>query len=92
MKFGVTPALSLTHLIPRERLSEDYLLRLIESVAYSGIILRSLRPATQDGLGPRRGVKRLADALRKIRMPPRDRRFASAVARGESKARQELGI
>jgi glycosyltransferase involved in cell wall biosynthesis len=39
--FGVFPQLSTTHLIPSARLTEDYLVRLIGSMAVSGTILDS---------------------------------------------------
>ena len=91
MTVGVTPSLRLTHIIPRERLAEDYLLRLIESIAYSGMILRSFRPATPNA-PQRRGAKKIVDLIRRARMSPRDRRFVDAMKRGETRARRELGI
>ena len=91
MTVGVTPSLQLTHIIPRERLAEDYLLRLIESIAYSGMILRSFRAATPNP-PPRRGAKKLVDVIRRARMSAREKRFVDAVKRGETKARRELGI
>jgi glycosyltransferase involved in cell wall biosynthesis len=91
MTVGVTPSLALTHIIPRERLSEDYLVRLIESIAYSGVILRSFRAATPNA-PPRRGLKKTVDVIRRTRMSPRERKFTDAVKRGEMKARRELGI
>ena len=89
---GVIASLHLTHLIPRERLTEEYLLKLIEGVAYSSIILRSFREATRNGDSPRGSpAKKAADVLRRARMTPRERRFHSAVVRGEARARRELG-
>jgi glycosyltransferase involved in cell wall biosynthesis len=87
---GVLSSLKLTHLIPRERVTEGYLLELVEGVAYSSIILRSFREATKNGQPGRGPAKKAADILRRARMTPRERRFHSAVVRGESRARREL--
>jgi Glycosyltransferases involved in cell wall biogenesis len=87
---GVMTSQRLTHLIPEERLSEDYLLRLIEGVAYSGIILKSLRPETSGKIPDRGLIGRAADIARRLRMSPRERRFHDAVMRGEARARNQL--
>jgi glycosyltransferase involved in cell wall biosynthesis len=87
---GVIASLNLTHLIPRERLTEEYLLRLAEGVAYSSIILHSFRAATKNGANPRGPRNRVADIVRRARMSPRDRRFHSAVLRGQRRAHLEL--
>jgi hypothetical protein len=83
-------SLRLTHIIPSERLTEDYLLRLIEGVAYSSVILRSLRPQTRGGGASKSTARKAADVLRKLRMTSRERRFAAAVERGQTRARKEL--
>lgn len=88
---GVMASLKMTHLIPPERLQEEYLLSLIESIAYSGKILRSLRPQTMPDLRKNGFVGRAADVLRQARMSARERRFHRAVRRGESRAIAELG-
>lgn len=41
--FGVFPCLSLTHLIPPERMKEDYILRLVRALAASNLWLKHLR-------------------------------------------------
>jgi hypothetical protein len=87
---GVMSSLRLTHIIPSERLTEDYLLRLIEGVAYSSVILRSLRPQTRGGGASKSTARKAADVLRKLRMTSRERRFAAAVERGQTRARKEL--
>jgi Glycosyltransferases involved in cell wall biogenesis len=87
---GVISSLKLKHLIPDERLTEEYLLRLIESVAYSSVILHSFRPETRGANRSRSIVGKAADVVRKVRMTPRERRFHNAVARGEERARKEL--
>ena len=90
MACGVMSSLHVTHLIPGERLSEDYLLRLIEGIAYSGVLLRSFRPGASNGTGARGIVGSAADALRRLRMSARERRFDAAVRRGRARARKEL--
>jgi hypothetical protein len=87
---GVMSSLRLTHIIPDERLTEDYLLRLIEGVAYSSVILRSFRPETRNGVAKQSTARKAADILRKLRMTSRERRFAAAVERGRRRASMEL--
>jgi glycosyltransferase involved in cell wall biosynthesis len=87
---GVIASLRLTHLIPRERLTEEYLLNLAEGVAYSSVILHSFRGATKNGVPRRSSLNRVADIVRRARMSPRDRRFHAAVLRGQRRARMEL--
>jgi hypothetical protein len=88
---GVIASLHLKHLIPPERLTEEYLLRLIEGVSYSGVILRSFRPETRNGMKSKGLAGKAADLVRKARMSPRERRFHNAVTRGQDRARKELG-
>jgi len=87
---GVIASLRMKHLIPTERLTEEYLLRLIEGVSYSAIILHSFRPHARPAVLERGLVGKTADVLRKVRMSRRERRFHKAVVRGESRARKEL--
>ena len=42
---GLFASMKLSHLIPAERMAEDYLLRLVEAIGYSAVILESFRPA-----------------------------------------------
>jgi hypothetical protein len=88
---GVIASLHLKHLIPPERLTEEYLLRLIEGVSYSGMILRSFRSETKDGIKAKGLVGKAADVVRKARMSPRERKFHNAVMRGQDRARKQLG-
>ncbi|MEO7402305.1 MAG: glycosyltransferase, partial [Burkholderiales bacterium] len=88
---GLMSSLRLTHLIPPERLTEVYLIRLIEGVAYSSIVLQSFRPQNGRSAGLRGIVGKAADVLRKGRMSARERRFHAAAKRGETRAREELG-
>jgi glycosyltransferase involved in cell wall biosynthesis len=72
--------LKLKHLMPAERLQEDYLLRLIEASTYSSVIVESYRdkfpPPSKSRLG------QLADWIRFWRMSPRDRKFYKAHQQG----------
>lgn len=88
---GVVASHRLTHLIPPERLTEEYLLRLIEGMAYSAVILASFRPREVDEKHRTGLVSRVADGLRLMRMTSRERRFNAARVRGEASARRELG-
>jgi glycosyltransferase involved in cell wall biosynthesis len=85
---GLYASLKLTHLIPSARLEEDYLLRLVESIAYSGVIFRSFRSTTDSY--HQGWPRRLADSLRLLRMNQRQRRFFRASKRGESEAAKYL--
>ena len=89
---GVIAGLQVTHLIPAERLTEEYLLRLIEGVAYSSVMLASFRAATAEPEPSRGLATRAADVVRKLRMTPRDRRFQNAVSRGRARAFNELRV
>jgi hypothetical protein len=66
------------------------LLRLIEGVAYSSVILRSFRDETRKPRPRKSAAGKAADLLRKARMNERERRFHAAVERGENRARREL--
>ena len=86
---GLFTALKLTHLIPAGRLTEDYLVRLVEGLAYSGVVLNSFRSA--NGILPaRKPSTSLADLARLLIRDRRERRFFRAVRRGEKKAAQFL--
>lgn len=85
---GLFAALKLHHLIPSERLHEDYLLRLTEGIGYSGVILDSFR-GTANGL-PRSWSKNVADFLRYLRMDNHEKKINRAHRRGASRAREDL--
>lgn len=82
---GLFTSLRVTHLIPQERTSEEYLLGLLEAQAVSSRLLQSFRT---NGQAPAK--KRLktvvADQLRPLFMSQRDRRFFRAIRNGERKA------
>lgn len=89
---GMFTSLKLTHLIPADRLTEDYLVRLVEGLAYSSIVLDSFRlPQSSNGHSQLRTPRRkfstsLADFARLLIRNRRERRFFRAVRRGEQKA------
>ncbi|MEP6740881.1 MAG: hypothetical protein ABJB61_00170 [bacterium] len=66
---GLFVALKLTHLIPAERLEEKYLLRLIEGIAYSGVMFKSFR--SPESHRPRL-TRKFADSARQLLMNRRD--------------------
>jgi glycosyltransferase involved in cell wall biosynthesis len=82
---GLFTSLKLTHLIPKERTGESYLLNLLESQAVSFRILESFR-SNGDAPTKKRLKTIVADQLRPLFMSPRDRRFFRAVRNGERKA------
>jgi len=86
---GLFTALKLSHLILRERLQEDYLVRLVEGMAFSGVVLKSFR---SNGAAPTKArlQTQAADLLRMLLMDSRQRRFFRAVRSGERKAAQFL--
>jgi glycosyltransferase involved in cell wall biosynthesis len=86
---GLFVTLKLTHLIPPERLTEDYLARLLEGLAFSGVVVGSFR--ANGTATPAPGWKTAAaDQLRERLMGPRERRFFRAVRKGERDAARFL--
>lgn len=78
-------SLKLTHLIPRERLGEDYLLRLMEAQTFSAVILDSFR--SKGRVPPSASLRTVvAGRLRLAMMDRRDRRFVLAARKGQRKA------
>ncbi len=82
---GLFTSLSLTHLIPKERLNEEYLLRLVEGVNYSGYVLsylwkKPIRPPIHS-LRWRFGYWRMRRKMNDI-----EKRFAEAKVRAERRA------
>jgi glycosyltransferase involved in cell wall biosynthesis len=86
---GVFTRLRLKHLIPSGRLTEDYLLRLTEGIAFSTTILHWYWRAYQ-AFPAYTAKTRIADVVRLSLMPSRERRFFRATRRGERRARQFL--
>jgi glycosyltransferase involved in cell wall biosynthesis len=86
---GLFTSLKLTHLIPRERLEETYLLRLMEDQTYSAVVLNSFR---SNGAEPARQTWKAlaADQLRMLLKDRRERRFLRAARNGERRAQEFL--
>jgi glycosyltransferase involved in cell wall biosynthesis len=86
---GLFTSLKLTHLVPHERMEEEYLLRLAEAQTFSGIVLHSFR---SQGATPKRlGWKTIAaDQLRILFMDRQKRRFFRALRNGQRKALKVL--
>jgi len=79
---GLFTSLKLTHLIPKERLSEHYLLNLLEAQVLSARLLESFR--SNGDAEPKKKLKTIiADQLRPLFMSSRERRFFRAVRSGE---------
>jgi len=87
---GTFADLKLAHLIPASRLSESYLLALVEGIAYSAVILRSFRPWAYPHLPDRGIVGKLADLARVLRMGRRERMIQGAARRGSQRAERDL--
>jgi hypothetical protein len=82
---GLFASLKLTHLIPKERLSEHYLLNLFEAQVVSARLLESFR--SNGDAAPKKKLKTvIADQLRPLFMNSRERRFFRAQRRGDRKA------
>jgi glycosyltransferase involved in cell wall biosynthesis len=86
---GIFRSLALTHLVPPNRLEEDYLVRLAEGVSLSAVLLRSLRDSSTPLRAPT-WKRRVADMLRLLFKSRRQRRFHLATLRGERAARAFL--
>ena len=80
---GLVTALRLTHIIPPERLTLDYLSRLAEGIHFSGVILDAERGVTA---APRTLVGRLIDRGREMRLLQPHRSLLRAVHKGRSTA------
>jgi hypothetical protein len=84
---GLVASLKLTHLIPPERLTVDYLARLAEGIHYSAILLdakRGIRVRERSALG------RAADFLRIMRLKHPHRQILRAAFRGRDRATRQL--
>ena len=86
---GQFTALKLKHLMPSGRLEEAYLLRLIEGLTYSHVVLDSFRDKFPHK--PSSSLKtQLVEAYQLFKKSPRDRRFHQARKRGFMLALQEV--
>jgi glycosyltransferase involved in cell wall biosynthesis len=82
---GLFTSLRLTHLIPAARLTEDYLVSLVEGLACSTVLLNSFRSRNGGPSSPKLSTA-AADVVRLLIRNRRDRRFFRAVRSGERKA------
>jgi glycosyltransferase involved in cell wall biosynthesis len=84
---GLFTSLKLTHLMPANRLKEEYLLKIVEGSTYSQVILDSLRGI----IPPKRSLaSNLLLQIRRWSMDSRSRRFHDAFYRGFNLALKEL--
>ncbi|MEH1965215.1 glycosyltransferase [Nostoc sp.] len=84
---GQFTSLKVTHLIPRFRLQEDYLLRLMEGINYSVIMLKYFRGQMPSRISWR---KKLLQYYISWKMSGKDRLFYKASRKGETLAIQEI--
>ncbi len=84
---GQFTSLKVTHLIPGFRLQEDYLLRLMEGINYSIIMLKYFRGQMPSRISWR---KKLLQYYASWRMSGKARRFYHASRKGENRAIQEI--
>lgn len=85
---GVFPELRLTHLMPRERFSEQYLLKLVEDMTCSHHVLNYRWEVEPPGCSR---SQRLLQWYQLRFVSPRERRFVEARARGLATARSLIG-
>ena len=87
--FGVARfrELILTHIIPAERLSEPYLLKLVEGIAYSTIVVEGLRNRYPRFGWPEELIQ-LLEWMRSLRLPRRKSIFYQAELRGRRAGRR----
>ena len=82
---GLFPSLKLEHLIPRHRLTREYLLKLTEGISCSSQLLRLFwgLPLVEVSRS-----ERLYQLYRDFRLPPLEKAFINARLRGEQKGRE----
>lgn len=84
---GLFARLKLTHIMPKVRTQEKYLLELVEAMTFSSVMLRHSRGETP--LPPSR-AQRLLQRYQAIFISERDRQFDAARARGREAALREI--
>lgn len=89
MGVGLFHELVTDHYIPAQRLEKAYLLRLMQGIYTSSIVVKSLRGEYPVAYSFGR---RFLDALRLILMNPLKRDFYRAQLRGEAEGRRMLGL
>jgi glycosyltransferase involved in cell wall biosynthesis len=86
---GMFRRLHTTHLIPKSRMTVDYLCRLLEGIEYSSELLGSLRNGGHKSVNDS-GLKKWVNTYQIWRLPEPIRSFARAEKRGIQKAKSEL--
>jgi glycosyltransferase involved in cell wall biosynthesis len=84
---GLIASLKLTHLIPAERLTQHYLVRLVEGINYSATILDAERGVP---VGARSMLGATADFFRAMLFKQPHRRILRAAFRGRNRAVRQL--
>ena len=85
LRTGRFQALSLIHLIPKERVTLEYVERLLEGIRAGTLVIDYLRGGR---LSPPASVwQRLRGWWAVLRLPERESRFLAAELRGEKKGR-----
>ncbi|TVP61462.1 MAG: glycosyltransferase family 2 protein [Nodularia sp. (in: Bacteria)] len=80
---GQFTALGLTHLIPAQRIQEDYLIKLVQGIAYSSTILKALWGEYPSQVSR---SQKLFDFYMRLRMDTKSRRFYDASRAGKNLA------
>jgi len=86
---GQFPTLRLTHIIPPSRLEFDYLLKLVEGVAYSAHVFGYLHGQKPHDLRISHS-RAWFEAWQRMRLPARQRAFARALERARQRALADL--
>ncbi len=86
---GVFKSLALEHLISPRRLSEDYLLRLSESISYTSELLKAVRNPVQEPVFQSSFRAALGKLKRRLTMHPRHWRIHEAQRRGQLRGMAE---
>jgi hypothetical protein len=84
---GLIASLKLTHLVPPERLTEEYLSRLAEGIYFSSALLDRERGIPSV---PRKPFAQIVDVIRVLQAKPPHRRILRAAYRGRDRALRKL--
>jgi len=87
---GVFQRLQITHIIPKARMTVDYLCRLLEGIEYSTHLLRHQRNPNYCPLEENSKSKRWFRAYQVWRLPEPTRSFVQAENRGLARAKAEI--
>jgi glycosyltransferase involved in cell wall biosynthesis len=84
---GKFARLTLVHILPGKRLTEDYLLKLVKGIVYSRAIMDFLRDRPKEHLSQRRKIRYF---ITSFFMSPRDRRFLKATKQAQALAAKQI--